>query len=49
MTPIGANWKWPEREDVLLYEMKDVVCAISKPVPKNSRGHYKIIDFPEKE
>ena len=41
MEPAGKNsFKWPEKEDVHCYCIKDVLCRIDAPTPVNRRGHY---------
>lgn len=45
MTMSGQNWRWPEKEDVLSYEDKDVIKKIKPPILLNSRGIYAISDI----
>lgn len=46
MTSSGKNWKWPERDDVLWYDLtKDFVKKIQKPKLVNKRGNYEICDM----
>lgn len=42
MCRIGNNWKWPEKEDCLWYDRKDVIKKISSPQPINRRGAFKV-------
>lgn len=42
MTMSGRNWKWPQRDDILTYEMNDVVAKISSPTAVNNRGVYSV-------
>ena len=34
------SFKWPESDDVLLYQEDDVLCIVNPPLPYNRRGHY---------
>lgn len=45
MTFSGKNWRWPEKEDVLIYQKKDVIKKINQPLLINNRGVYAITDF----
>ncbi|KAK5637784.1 hypothetical protein RI129_000033 [Pyrocoelia pectoralis] len=38
----GMNWKWPEREDILVYEKHEIKSSIKTPVHINSRDCYYV-------
>ncbi|CAH2009014.1 unnamed protein product, partial [Acanthoscelides obtectus] len=38
----GPNWKWLEKDDILTYDIKDILCKIEPPELINSRGIYNI-------
>lgn len=41
MMKSGLNtWKWPQKEDKLLYSVTDIIRKIDPPEVKNSRGHF---------
>lgn len=42
MTMSGNFWKWPEKDDILIYDMKDVICKIESPALISSRGTYDV-------
>lgn len=42
MTMSGPNWRWPEKDDILVYEKKDVLKKIKSPLLLNSRGIYAV-------
>lgn len=45
MTPSGTNWKWPDRDDILWYNVNtDFVRNIKVPKPINKRGIYEILN-----
>ena len=34
------SFRWPESDDVLLYQEDDILCDVNPPLPYNRRGHY---------
>lgn len=42
-----TNWKWPEKDDVLSYNVRDIVMKIQPPELLNSRGVYQIPEITE--
>lgn len=42
MTMSGNFWKWPEKDDILIYDMKDVICKIESPALVSNRGTYDV-------
>lgn len=44
MVSSGTGWKWPEKEDRLWYDEKDIFEKIEQPKAKNNRGAF---DVPE--
>ena len=35
-------WKWPEKADELIYELKDILAIIDTPTMIGKRGNYKV-------
>ena len=40
MYPSGNGWKWPEKKDMIAYDISEVVKKIEPPVPSGSRGEF---------
>lgn len=40
-----VNWRWPDKEDVLMYNYKDIIKKINTPVPLNKRGVFSVTDL----
>lgn len=38
----SSYWKWPERDDILLYSCDDIITQISSPELMNNRGQYSV-------
>ena len=39
----GRNcFRWPSKEDIFSYSVRDILCQIDAPVPINQRGHFSI-------
>ena len=38
----GNGWKWPKRQDVISYDIAEVVKTTEPPVPSGSRGQFQI-------
>lgn len=38
----GHLWKWPEKDDILIYESSDVICKIQSPTLVSNRGFYNV-------
>ena len=38
----GQHWRWPEKEDVLWYEVDEIVEMIESPELLNNRGQYSV-------
>ena len=38
-------WKWPDRDDILMYQWKDVLKKIDPPVIVSNRGTYEVKDL----
>ncbi|XP_055377922.1 uncharacterized protein LOC129609824 [Condylostylus longicornis] len=45
MTMSGTNWRWPEKDDILVYQKKDIIKKLNHPLLLNSRGVYSFNDF----
>lgn len=41
-TPIHSNWRWPEKDDILIYDAKEVLKKIKAPMAVNKRGVFSI-------
>lgn len=42
MTMSGSYWKWPEKDDILIYDITDIMCKIESPALMSSRGTYDV-------
>ena len=40
----GRAWSWPEREDKIVYAMKDIIKKVRPPVPTDRRSHFRFED-----
>lgn len=40
MHPSGNGWKWPDKKDMIPYDISEVVKRIEPPVPSGSRGQF---------
>ena len=40
-----GKWKWPEHEDCIMYEKKNIIRKIQPPVPANTRGYFVFSDI----
>lgn len=40
-----VNWRWPEKDDILTYDLEDIVKKINEPIQLNKRGVYSVIDI----
>ena len=45
MVRAGRYWKWPTPKDTIYYRREQIMRTLKKPVPINSRGHFKFADF----
>jgi len=47
MVPSGTtgNWKWPKHEDKLFYYSRDIMTAITDPVPVGKRGIFSVAEM----
>lgn len=36
----GTNWRWPEKEDILIYDAQDVLKKLNPPILFNNREVY---------
>ena len=45
MVKAGKYWKWPAKDDKLLYCQDQIVKALNPPVLINSREHYNFLAF----
>ncbi|KAK9878374.1 hypothetical protein WA026_021682 [Henosepilachna vigintioctopunctata] len=42
MTMSGNFWKWPDKDDILVYDMSEIKCKIESPALISSRGTYDV-------
>ena len=42
-------FRWPSPEDILSYELDEILCRIDPPVPMNSWGDYRLSEKDFKE
>lgn len=42
MKKSGENWKWPDKHDLLWYELNEIVMKIEEPKPVNTRGVFHV-------
>ncbi|KAK9874449.1 hypothetical protein WA026_002788, partial [Henosepilachna vigintioctopunctata] len=40
MTMSGNFWKWPDKDDILVYDMNEIKCKFESPTLISSRGTY---------
>lgn len=40
-----VNWRWPDKDDVLDYDAKDIMKKINSPTPVNKRGVFSVPDL----
>lgn len=45
MIAVINGWKWPEKEDRLWYDDKEIVEIISEPKAKNNRGVFEVAEM----
>lgn len=45
MEPFGAYWRWPVKDDIGIYEDKDIVYTLSPPTVCGSRGQFSFIEL----
>ncbi len=42
MAKSGYNWKWPIKDDILHYDLEDIVSKIEEPKCLSNRGIYQV-------
>lgn len=47
MTMSGQFWKWPNKDDVLIYSVEDVQCKIKTPLRLTKRGPFNVPEIVE--
>jgi len=42
MAMSGNFWKWPQKDDILVYSVTDVILKIATPAQVTNRGAYRV-------